>query len=218
MTKTRNLSFVEVLSEKVENNTSAGNTTTSPGETPIPIEQNTVLEGVNNRLERIEQNLNSNTLICRGPTIERLITESATRESANLERLKGRICEAVCGDEVTAVDVRDLQVSLYGRDKKSVRLSCTNAGSKIHLLKQARKKKPEGLFVNEFLTSNKLKLYKNLRQLKALHPNKIKAVFTRNGNIFYTLSESDRAIPVTATTDLNSIVIPEVPAADSSSS
>ena len=89
------LSFVEVLADKVEKSTSAENTTISQGENPLPIEQNAVLEGVNNRLEKIEQNLNSNTLICRGPTVEKLVVESAAGGSTNLERLKGKDCEAV---------------------------------------------------------------------------------------------------------------------------
>ena len=123
----------------------------------------------------------------------------------------------LCGDEITGIDVRDLQVTLCGRDRKSVRLNCTNPASKIHLLKQARRKKPNGIFVNEFLTSSKFKIYKNLRQLKTLHPDKIKAVFTRNGNKLYTRSDSNQVIQVSSLTDLNSIVSPEVPAETSSS-
>ena len=207
------LNFVEVLADKVEKNTSAVNTTISQGENPQPIERNAVLEGVTNRIEKIEQNLNSNTLICRGPTVEGLIVEFTAGGSTNLERLKGKVCEAVCGDEITGIDVRDLQASLYGRARKCVRLSCTNPASKIHLLKQARRKKPNGLFVNEFLTSTKFKIYKNLRQLKALHPDKIKAVFTRNGNILYTPSDSNQIVHVSSLADLNNIVTSEVPEA-----
>ena len=212
------LNFVEVLADKVKINTDTENTTVTQGENSSPTEENSVLEGVNNRLEKIEQSLNSNTLICRGPTVERLVNDSATGDFANLEGLKGKVCEAVCGDDVTSINVRDLQVSLYGRDKKSIRLSCTNPASKIQLLRQARRKKPNGLYINEFLTSNKLKIYRNLRQLKALHPNKIKTVFTRNGNVFYTTSESNQAVHVAVLTDLNNIVGPEVPAANPSSS
>ena len=81
------LNFVEVLADKVEKNTSAVNTTTSQGENPQPIEWNTVLEGVTNRIEKIEQNLNSNTLICRGPTVEGLIVEfTVAGGSTNLVR------------------------------------------------------------------------------------------------------------------------------------
>ena len=205
------LNCVEVLAEKVDKNKSADNTNITQGENPAITEPNSVLEGVTNRLEKIEQNLNANTLICRGPTVEKLVTESAAGDSTNLERLKGKICETVCGEEITGIDVSNLKVSLYGREKKSVRLSCTNPASKIHLLKQARRKKPEGLFVNEFLTTSKFKIYKNLRQLKALHPDVIKAVFTRNGNVFYTRSDSNQLINVSSLVDLNSIVSPEVP-------
>ena len=209
------LSFVEVLAEKVEKSTSDENTIiTQTGSLPNT-DHNSVIEGVNNRLEKIEQNLNSNTLICRGPTVEKLIVESATGESTNLGRLKGKICETVCGDEITGIDVRDLQVTVYGREKKSVRLSCTNPASKIHLLKQARKKKPNGLFINEFLTSTKFKIYKSLRQLKALHPDQIKAVFTRNGNVLYTRTDSERIFQVSSIADLNNIVSPEVPVENS---
>ena len=194
-------------------NKSAVNTTISQGENPQLIEWNTALEGVTNRLEKIEQNLNSNTLICRGQTVEGLIVEFTAGGSTNLERLKGKVCEAVCGNEITGIDVRDLHASLYGRDRKCVRLSCTNPASKIHLLKQALRKKPNGLFVNEFLTSTKIKIYKNLRQLKALHPDKIKAVFTRNGNILYTQSDSNQIVHVSSLVDLKNIVTSEVPEA-----
>ena len=169
------------------------------------------------RLEKIEQNLNANTLICRGPTVEKLVNESVSGETTNLELLKGKVCATVCGEEITDIDVRDLQLSLYGHDKKSIRLSCANLGAKIHLLKQARLKKPRGLFINEFLTSAKLKIYKNLRQLKAQHPTTIKSVFTRNGNVFYTLQDSSQVIHVSSLTELNNVISPEVPAASSAS-
>ena len=69
--------------------------------------------------------------------------ESVSGETTNLELLKGKVCATVCGEEVTEIDVRDLQLSLYGHDKKSIRLNCANLGSKIHLLKQARLKKTQ---------------------------------------------------------------------------
>ena len=203
------LSFVEVLANKVDRSTVRDNNAVPYSENSVPTE-NTVLEDVNNRLEKIEQNLNSNTVICHGPDVEKLVEESST----NLELLKGKVCAAVCGEEVTGVDVHDLQLGLYGRNKKCIRISFTNPASKIHLLKKAREKRPEGIFVNEFLTSNKLKIYKNLRQLKFQHPSKIKSVFTRNGNIFYSLKDSNRVLQVSSIADLDNIVPPEEPDQD----
>ena len=171
--------------------------------------QKSALDGVTNRLEKIEQNLNSNTLICRGPAVESLVTESAVGESDNLERLKGEVCKAVCGDETTGVDVLNLKLRLFGRDKKSIRLDCMSSPSKVHLLKQARLKKPQGIYVSEFLTTSKLSVFHNLRLLKKQHPRKIKSVFTREGNIFYRLQDSDRVTQVTSLEDLSKIIVPE---------
>ena len=112
-------------------------------ENPQPIEQSTVLEGVTNRLEKIEQNLNSNKLICRGPTVERLVIEFTAGDSTNLERLKGKVCEAVCGDEITGIDVRDLQASLYGRDRKCVRLELHKSSLKDTSVKTGTKDKTQ---------------------------------------------------------------------------
>ena len=153
-----------------------------------------------------KKNLNSNTIICRGAEVENLVRDSTTEETTNLELLKGKVCAAICGEEITGVDVNDLRLSLFGRDKKCIRVSCTNPASKIHLLRKAREKKPEGLFVNEFLTPYKLKIYRSLRQLKTQHPSKIKAVFTRNGNIFYSLHDSNRVFPVSSESELNNVI------------
>ena len=85
-------------------------------------------------------------------------------------------------------------------------------------LKTSETEKNSGIFVNEFLTNAKLKIYKNLRNLKAQHPNKIKAVFTRNGNVLYTLHDANQVIHASSLDDLSGIICPEVPATGSTSS
>ena len=106
-------------------------------------------------------------MICRGVTVESMVENTTAQgNSPNLNRLKGDICRAVCGDELTGVDIGSLQLSLFGRDKKSLKLDCVNPSSKIHLLKQARKNKPHGVFVSEYLTPTKSSIFYNLRQLK----------------------------------------------------
>ena len=119
---------------------------------------------VEERLEKLEQNMNSNILICRGDRVESIIVESK-RDSAqpNLERLKGDVCKAVCGVEVTNVDICSISVSVFGSDKKKIKIDCRNPKSKVFLLKQAKKKRPEGIYVSEFLTKNKLNIFYNLR-------------------------------------------------------
>ena len=202
----RLLNFVEVLSNDVKKD-SAENPTQQSDE----VSQKATVESVNNRLEKLEQNVNSNILICRGPAIESLITESVGGGShPNLERLKGDVCRAVCGDDVTGVDVCNLQLSPFGRDRKSIKVSCSNSASKLHLLKQARRTRPQGIYLSEFLTTNKLRIFYNLRQLKKQHPGTIKSVFTKGGNLFYRLQNSNQAVQVNSLNDLSNITAPTV--------
>ena len=92
------------------------------------------------------------------------------------------------------------------KTKKCVKINCQNPVSKLHLLKQARIRKPEGLFVSEFLTAAKLKVFHNLRALKKQHPQKIKSVFTRGGNILYTLQNSNQVYQASSLNDLTNIL------------
>ena len=198
---------VEVLSDKVENR--GESTTTSPNEESPKTELNSVTE----RLEKIENNLNCNILFCRGPAVESLISDNASETTTpNLERLKGEVCRAVCGDQVTGVDIDSVNISLLGRERKFIKLDCRNPSSKIHLLKQARRNKPQGIFVTEFLTKTKLSIFYNLRQLKRQYPGKIKSAFSKGGNIYYKLENSTEIVQVNSLSDLQNI-----PVIDSSS-
>ena len=204
------LNFVEVLSEEVKNNVNA--VTVSGADRPSGPENGEVQSSasvsvVEERLEKLEQNMNSNILICRGDRVESLIAES-TRDSTqpNLERLKGDVCKAVCGDEVTNVDICSMRMNVFGSDKKKIKIDCRNPESKVFLLKQAKKKHPEGIYISEFLTKSKLSIFYNLRQLKKQHPGKIQSVFTRGGNLFYRLRGSDREVRVNSSSDLQGII------------
>ena len=208
----RLLDIVEVVSEKVE---SARTLSNEPSGVAVdasaisPPSQS--LASVSDRLEKIEQNININTLICRGSAVEELIKDSSSGESPNLDRLKGDICRTACGEEVTEIDITNVQVSVFGKGRKSVKINCPNSAAKLCLLKKTRTRKPEGFFISEFLTANKLKVFHNLRALKKQNPQKIKSVFTRGGNILYTLHNSNRLYQASCLSDLSDILGSEVP-------
>ena len=109
------------------------------------VDQEVIDVGISNRLEKIEQNLNSIVLICKGPEVSELIKQVKTGSSVNYEGLKGNLCKAICGDEVREIDFRDLRVSLFGYGGKSIKVDCANSFSKLHILKQARLKMPIGI-------------------------------------------------------------------------
>ena len=139
------LNFVEVLSDGVKKNANAVtvNSTGRPSATKNgEVQSGASVSVVEERLEKLEQNMNSNILICRGDSVESLIVKS-NRDSAqpNLERLKGDVCNAVCGDEVTNVDICSMRVSVFGSDKKKIKIDCRNPESKVFLLKEAKKKR-----------------------------------------------------------------------------
>ena len=143
----------------------------------------------------------------RGDTVESLISESATESAQpNLERLKGDICKAVCGDEVTNVDISNMHVNIFGRDKKKIRIDCRNVATKVFLVRQARKKRPQGIYVSEFLTPSKREIFYNLRQLKKQHTDKIQSVYTRGGNIFYRLRNSEQENRINSLSDISRII------------
>ena len=197
------LKCVQVLYDKIERN-SVGTVTNTPNEEA----PKTVLEGVSKSLEKIENNLNSNILFCRGPTVESLIADNTNETTPpNLERLKGKVCRAAFGDEVTGVDISNVNISLLGRERKFIKLDCRIPSSKLHLLKQARKNKPQCIYVSEFLMKTKLTIFYNLRQLKKQYPTKIKSVFAKGGNIFYKLQNSSEAVQVNSLSDLQKILV-----------
>ena len=151
--------------------------------------------------------MNSNILICRGSGVADLISKSTVSTVVNHECMKGELCKAICGDSIVGVDISNLQVSVFGRDRKAIKINCTNPLSRLHLLKQARSRRPDGFFLSEFLTKTKLSVFYNLRQLRKQHPSKITSVYTKAGNIFYRLVGSDRAHQVSTIDDLSSIVV-----------
>ena len=206
----RILNFVEVISENVKSVNATAVQSESPIETSVSsAPQQQAINNVNDRLEKIEQNININTLICRGTAVEDLLKASPSGEPLNLERLKGDICKTACGDSVTGIDIANMRISVFGKDKKCLKINCANSTSKLHLIRQARLRKPEGFYVSEFLTTAKLKVFHNLRALKKQHPTRIKAVFTRGGNVLYTLQNSERVYQASSLSDLESIVGPD---------
>ena len=92
MQNKRLLDIVETISDKIEsvnvNNYMSNNVVS---DTVVDTATSVPLSNVNSRLEKIEQNINQSTLICRGHAVKRLIKDSSSSERLSLERLKGDI-------------------------------------------------------------------------------------------------------------------------------
>ena len=100
---------------------------------------NEISEDLSDRLEKIESGLNANVLLCKGPAIPELIEQVKVGSSVNYEGLKGSLCRAICGDEVTEIDIKNSQVAIIGRDKKIVKIDCANSFSRLHIVSRHAK-------------------------------------------------------------------------------
>ena len=197
------LEIVESITVKIESVSEANKNSSEVVSDPtVAPAAEGALSDVNNRLEKLEQNVNQNVLICRGANVESLIKKSEVDGKPSLERLKDNLCKSVCGEEITNINISEVKVSVFGKAKKAVKVECPNLASKVHIIRKARARKPQDLFVNEFLTDNKLKLFFHARALKKLHPNKIKAVFTRGGNVCYSLADTNRFYQISSIGEL----------------
>ena len=120
----RLLEFVESVSENVKK--CVPTVSSESGNVGVAVtQQQQNNESVNNRLERIEQNINANILVCRGGwgwgvgAVDDLIgASSSSGESPNLERLKGDLCKVACGEDVTGIGIINTRVRIIGKHKK----------------------------------------------------------------------------------------------------
>ena len=65
-----------------------------------------------------------------------------------------------------------------------MKIECASISVRNHLLEQARNRKPTGIYLAEFPSTDKLSLYRRINELKREYPNKVRAVYIRKGDIF----------------------------------
>ena len=172
---------IESLKTKVDSLPEIGQ---SPSDSNSLAPEKELFTTVVKRVEKIEQNINSHLLICRGPTVISKIVSSTVDGVADIDKIKAEICAEVCGDTVSRVSVTSLGVSIYGKSKKTLRIECASVNVRNHLLEQARKRKPTGIYLSEFLSPEKLLLLQQVRDLKREFSSRVRAVYIRRGDIF----------------------------------
>lgn len=101
-----------------------------------------------------------------------------------------------------------------GTDKKKILVKFIN---KHKVLRAVQRKKLEAknssrrqpapkLFLNEFLTPLRSSLFYHLRMMKKRFPQRIFSVFTREGDVFYKIQETDRPVKVSAMEQLETLI------------
>ena len=164
-----------------------------------------VLDAVLKKVDRIEQHNNANYLLCRGPSVGSIITANTAAGVHNYVDIKKCLSAAIC-NRGADVDLGEVTLNIYGKDKNMLKIECPNQAVKISLLKTARNSKPTGLFLSELLTPIRSKLFYQLRSLKKKFPAKFKSVYTRSGGVYYKLPGSERYYSVECEADLPDFV------------
>ena len=185
------LNSVSKRVERLENN-----------ESDLPLQS---LAKVSERVEEIENNINSHILLCRGPEVEEKVTKATASGVTNVNQIKAELCNEICGEDISEISVGSLSVSVYGKRRKVLKVECTNIFTRNFLLKQARIRKPNGIYVVEFLAPNKLLLYRKLLELKKRYQGKIKVVQIRNNSICYKLNIEDQFCRVNSLSEIEEI-------------
>ena len=101
---------------------------------------------------------------------------------------------------VTRDDVVD--VKLIGKNKSALKVVCKSSKIRNSLLSYARQQKPKDIYISEFLTQLRSKIFYEARLLRRQFSSKISSIYTRNGNIFYKLTGSDRYKAIRKLNDL----------------
>ena len=92
------------------------------------------------------------------------------------------------------------------KNKNFLKIECTSVNVINHFLEQARKRKPAGIYLAEFLSPEKLKLHRQVNKLKREFPNSIRAVYIRRGDIFCKSEPDGDVIHITKDEDIDDLL------------
>ena len=138
--------------------------------------------------DAIEQRLNANFLLCSGA----IIREAIGTDTSDTRDLKKRISSCISRALPNIIEEVDIvKVTPFGRRRTHVKVECSSVTVKKRIITSARHSKPQDVFFTEFLTKYRNQLLFSLRSLKNKFSDKISAVYTRDGNIFYKLTGED---------------------------
>ena len=165
-----------------------------------PVSERNNDEIIQTKIDIIEQNSYSNIILCSGNDISEITSrnDSTTDYKSKFVNKVKELLPDISNDSFVTV-------SPFGKDKKCLRITCSDIRIKNKILKEARIKKLQNIYYGEFLTSMRNSIFYKLRMLKKSFPDKLKTVYTRNGRIFYKLHGSDNFHYVKNMNDVTSL-------------
>ena len=178
---------------------------------PPPLQMSIVTK----RIDVLEQEAISCFVLLQGPRIEKLITDSSSQNSDTREVSTGATVSSIkqstlnfisslTGKDSSLYNINN--VSVYGKNRKSLQIKCSTRENRNEFIIDVKRKRPAEVFASEFLTKNRSELLYKLRLLKRrFSPQKISAVYTRNGIIMYKLPDNERSFVVNDIAGVNKL-------------
>ena len=202
--KYRNVNCNEInTSLNFENDANRPNITSNPTDPhPVPV-TNKEVKLLQDKVDFLEQSANANVLVCSGPIVQS--NENDDQQDNSINERKSRIFDAVKEISPDVGRSNIFNINPIGKDRKLLKITCDSSTTKNKILKNARIEKLPGIYFREYLTSNRNKLFYELRQIKKNHPAKIPLVYTRNGNICYKLENSDKYYLIKDMSDIHEL-------------
>ena len=163
------------------------------------------MRNVHERVEKLEHNMNSHLLLCSGVEIKDKIAKATTDNVVNVDQIKAEICSEICGDDISGISVGSVSVTVYGKQKKSLKVECNSIYTRNFLLRQARTRRPKGIYLTEFLCYEKMTIYRKLIEVKKKNQGKIVAVQIRGKHICCRTTGEDSFRQVNSLTEVEEI-------------
>jgi hypothetical protein len=142
------------------------------------------------RLDCVEQESLVKVMACNGSFVQSIVDSSlvnatvnkaeATRNPEHLKKLFVDKVNVLVDNTLRTVDVEGIDI--IGKEKKHVRVSFVTREARNRTLMAVKRKKPDNLFVNEYLTKTRAALLYKLRVLKRCNESIVK-VYAWHGKV-----------------------------------
>ena len=165
-----------------------------------PSPSQSVLSRVVERVDKIENNINSHMLLCRGPTVSSKLTTILENGLPNVVQIKADLCTEIFEQNVSKISVDLFDVSLYSKNRNLLKIECRSTCIRDYIIR-----KPKHIYIVDFLSSEKLQIYQRLNNLRKRFPNQITALFTRRGDIFGKVGPEKKIVKFSSLVDVQAL-------------
>ena len=97
---------------------------------------------------------------------------------------------------------------VFGKNRNLIKIECHSTNVRDSILKQSRINKPKGIYVVDYLSFDKLQVFRRLNDLRKQLPHHIKTVYTRRGDIFGKIGSDDLVQKFNSLEDVEALDLP----------